>query len=90
MAPSVRWTVVGYRFGAVGSGLQLLLLLRIRSMSGCAGGWSWHYETLTRFLGRNAFSAFVVGFAFIGVLRVLVVFILAHANRGSLGDETCP
>lgn len=47
-----------------------------------------HDETLTRFLGKNAFSAFAVGFAIIGVLRVLAVFILAYANRGSLAYET--
>ena len=39
---------------------------------------------LTRVLGGHAFQAFAVGFALIGLSRVLTVFVLAFANQDSL------
>jgi Phospholipid methyltransferase len=41
-------------------------------------------KRLTRVLGSHAFQAFAVGFALIGLSRVLSVFVLALANQDSL------
>jgi len=46
-----------------------------------------HGGALSRLLRRQAFNAFAAGFAILGILRVLVVFALAYANRGSVADE---
>ncbi len=43
-----------------------------------------HAAWLTRTLGDLAFSLYAVGFSILGMARVVMVFILAIANRGTL------
>jgi hypothetical protein len=43
-----------------------------------------HASWLTRTLGTYAFPVYAVGFSVLGVLRVVVVFILAASNRDTL------
>ncbi len=46
-----------------------------------------HGSLLTRWLGSRAFDVFAVGFAVLGVARVVALVVLAVANRGSLGVD---
>jgi len=43
-----------------------------------------HASWLTRTLGTYGFSAYAVGFSVLGILRVVVVFIVAASNRDTL------
>ena len=43
-----------------------------------------HGKGLTTLLGPGAFPAFAFGFAVIGIIRVIAVFVLAYANQGSV------
>lgn len=43
-----------------------------------------HLRLLTRLFGNSAFSLYAIGFSIIGILRVLLVFLLAYANRDTL------
>jgi len=45
-----------------------------------------HGQRLTRILGDQAFGAFKAGFATLGILRVITVFLVAYANRGSIAE----
>ncbi len=49
-----------------------------------------HFGLLTRLMGNSAFPAYATGFAILGISRVLTVFILAYANRGSFLAESLP
>jgi hypothetical protein len=47
-----------------------------------------HCGALSHSLNGHAFNAFAARFAILGILRVLVVFVLAYANRGTITDES--
>lgn len=47
-----------------------------------------HLSLLTRILGEKGFSVYAVLFSIIGIARVVVVFILAIANRNTLPMDT--
>ena len=48
-----------------------------------------HSSLLTRLLGKGGFSVYAVLFSILGIARVVVVFILAISNQGTLaGDPT--
>ena len=46
-----------------------------------------HGGTLSRVLGSGAFRAFAVGFAILGISRVVTVFCLAYANQDSVAFD---
>lgn len=46
-----------------------------------------HASLPTRVLGRHAFHTYAAGFALIGIARVVVVFLLAISNQGTLSAE---
>jgi|SRR5690625_2615958 len=46
-----------------------------------------HANLLSRVFGRYEFSVYAIGFSILGLSRVVVVFILAIANRGTLPGE---
>lgn len=43
-----------------------------------------HLHLLTRLFGTSAFSHYAIGFSVIGILRVVLVFLLAYANRDTV------
>jgi Phospholipid methyltransferase len=47
-----------------------------------------HGGGLSRLLGASAFNAYAAGFTVLSLLRVLLVFALAYANRGSIAGES--
>ena len=46
-----------------------------------------HHRFLTRLFAGNALSVFAVGFAIVGIGRVVTVFVAAYANRGTVAFE---
>lgn len=49
-----------------------------------------HRGTLSRTIGKNAFNAYAVGFAIIGISRVAAIFFVAIANQGSIALDPLP
>jgi protein-S-isoprenylcysteine O-methyltransferase Ste14 len=43
-----------------------------------------HLRLLTRLFGNSAFAFYAIGFSIIGIIRVLLVFLLAYANRDTV------